>query len=403
MTQEPRPYVRTERAHYMCPNMHFGILARLPAAYDEKKLRQTVLALQAAHPFLRSRIADEPGSGQLFYRAQDSLDIPLEEKADVSAWARDFDALAADGWNVKTGALLKLLVYPAPDSFALLLAAHHLLCDGRGLLQLAGEFARHYIKGVAPAFAPETLIASPDDLPPRSELPLVSKAVIDDANRRWDRERQRVSYDEYLAFERRFLRENPVRRSISTLDGAELEQIHTRCRQHGVSVNDWLIAKMLLEENMDKLVIAEDIRGRLVCYRPGAMGNYSTAFSVAVRKKDSELFALARQASAQVAAVRKQAQREMLVLSCYLRMRPELLDAAAISALGGFDSAAGRFVGGRMFGFSSRSGHCVTNLGRLDSDVIVDAVFIPPASPANRTTWGVLTLNGQMKLCAVRS
>ena len=400
---EHRAYVCTERAHYMCPNMHFGILARLPVAYDAQKARQTVLALQAAHPFLRSRITDEPGSGRLFYQAQDSLDIPLEEKADVDSWARDYDALAAGGWNVKAEALLKLQVYPAGDGFWLLVAVHHLLCDGRGLLQLACEFAEHYVKGSAPAFAPERLIASLADLPPKSDLPLVSRALIDDANRRWDRERRRVSYDDYLAFERRFLRENPVQRSVTTLGTSELEQIHAQCRQHGVSVNDWLIAKMLLEEGADKLVIAEDIRSRLACYHPGALGNYSTAFSVALRKRDSELFAFARQASAQVAAVRKEAQREMLVLACYLRMRPELLDAAAISALGGFDSAAGRFVGGRMFGFTARSGHCVTNLGRIESDVIDEAVFIPPASPANKTTWGVLTLNGQMKLCSVRA
>ena len=41
----------------------------------------------------------------------------------------------------------------------------------------------------------------------------------------------------------------------------------------------------------------------------------------------------------------------MLVLACYFEMSPTLLDAAVISALGGFDSKAGRFVGGGMFGF----------------------------------------------------
>lgn len=83
----------------------------------------------------------------------------------------------------------------------------------------------------------------------------------------------------------------------------------------------------------------------------------------------------------------------MLVLSCYFNMDPELLDAIAISTLGGFESKAGRFVGSKMFGYEKRDGHCITNLGRVESRVISEGIFIPPASPANRKAWGVLTIN----------
>ena len=157
----------------------------------------------------------------------------------------------------------------------------------------------------------------------------------------------------------------------------------------------------MLEEQTDKVVIAEDIRNHVSCYRQGAMGNYSTAFSITVRKKEKDVFSLAEQVASQVASVREQPQKEMLVLACYLRMRPELIDAVAISTLGDFQSAAGAFVGRNMFGYGSRNGRCVTNLGRVESDVISEAVFIPPASPANAKTLGVLTVNGRMKICSV--
>ncbi|MCR5576293.1 MAG: hypothetical protein K6F56_04730 [Oscillospiraceae bacterium] len=394
-----RNYIRSERAHYMCPNMHFGILARILSPYDAEKLRGSVRALQQAHPFLRSLIAQDDG-GALYYQAQESLEIPVLEKTDVSAWQRDYDALASRGWDVSRESLLRLLVYPGGDGFDVLFTVHHLLCDGRGLLQLVREFAEHYVKGVAPAFVGERLIASLDDLPKKADLPLISKIVVSDANRRWDRERHRVSYEEYLAFEKRFLRENPIKREIKTIGGDELGEILSRCRREGVSVNDWLIAKMMVEENTEKLVIAADIRRRVKGWPQGAMGNCSTAFSVSVRRKNDDLFPLAKIAAMQVSSIRREPQREMLVLACYLRMRPELLDAAAISALGGFDSAAGRFVGGRMFGYAERGGCCVTNLGKIESDCVAEAVFIPPASPANRITWGVLTVNGCMRICA---
>lgn len=52
-----------------------------------------------------------------------------------------------------------------------------------------------------------------------------------------------------------------------------------------------------------------------------------------------------------------------------------------------------------MFGYGSQDGYSITNLGKIQSDIISEAVFIPPASPANKKIWGVLTVNGCMKIC----
>lgn len=92
-------------------------------------------------------------------------------------------------------------------------------------------------------------------------------------------------------------------------------------------------------------------------------------------------------------------QKEMLVLACYIHMQPELIDAVAISALGDFGSKAGKFIGRNMFGYGSQNGYSITNLGKIESNIIAEAVFIPPASPANKKTWGVLTVNSHMKIC----
>ena len=112
---------------------------------------------------------------------------------------------------------------------------------------------------------------------------------------------------------------------------------------------------------------------------------------------------LAKAVDHEVKSITSTPAKEMLVLSCYFNMDPELLDAVAISTLGGFESKAGRFVGSKMFGFEKRDGHCITNLGRAESSVISEGVFIPPASPANRKAWGVLTVNNKMRICSIES
>lgn len=79
-------YVYTERAHFMCPNIHFGIIAKMESNYDEGQLRQSIDTMQKAHPFLHSLIADEKDTGRIYYQIQDCLNIPVMVKEEVALW-----------------------------------------------------------------------------------------------------------------------------------------------------------------------------------------------------------------------------------------------------------------------------------------------------------------------------
>ncbi len=394
-----RNYVFTERAHYMCPNMIFGIMAAINKKFDLELIERGISALMNAHPFLKSLIADEERTGKLYYELREGLDIPLTVMNDPDNWAKDYEEISLKGWNVHTQSLLKVLVYPGNDNFRIMFISHHLLCDGRGLLQLIQEFCEFYDSGKEPAFTNECLIRSLFDLPDNSDLPFISKVIINYANKKWRKENKKVTYDEYLRFEKDYISKNRIKRSIYSACDDELEKITDKCRQNGISVNDWLISKMMIEDRVNKVVIAADIRDKVKCFNPGAMGNYATAFSVVIKKKYDSQLCLAKLVSSEVKKICAQPQKEMLVLSCYTHMDPELIDAVAISSLSDHASDAARFVGRNMFGYFSKNGYCITNLGKIKSDVILEAFFIPPASPANKKAWGVLTVNDRMMIC----
>ncbi len=393
-----RNYVFTERAHYMCPNMIFAIMASIDLRYDIKRIDDSISALKKAHPFLTSLIAKDR-SGSLYYAPKEELEIPVTVMSGPDNWANDYEELSRKGWNVYKEALLKVLVYPKDDQFKIMFVSHHLLCDGRGLLQLIQEFCEFYGSGKEPAFAKECLIRGLSDLPDNSDLPFLSKVIINDANKKWEKENKKVSYEEYLEFEKKYIEENRINRSVVSVCDEELNKITDECRQNDISVNDWLIAKMMIKDRINKVVIAADIRDKVKCYNPGAMGNYATAFSVQIKKKYDSHICLAKSVSSEVKKICAQPKKEMLVLSCYTHMDPELLDAVAISSLSDFKSDAASFVGKNMFGYGARNGYCITNLGKIKSDVISEAFFIPPASPANKKAWGVLTVNDRMMIC----
>ena len=398
-----RKYLYTERAHYMCPNMHFGIMAEIGTEFDADGIFRSIDVLRSAHPLMRSLIAEEQGSSGIYYEEHPELEIPVTLREADEDWQTDYDSVSSAGWNVQKEALLKVFAYPSGSGTRVLFITHHLLCDGRGLLQLVKEFADHYSNGAIPCSVDEKLMESLDDLPSGSDLGFISKVLIKDANKKWRKEGHKVSYEEYLKFERDHDSKQVIKREIKNVDGEELDALLGLCRENGVSLNDYLIARMMTDEGTDKVVIASDIRNKIRNYKNGALGNYATAFGVVVKKRSSEIMELARSVDHEVRSIMSKPDREMLVLSCYFNMDPELLDAVAISTLGSFDSKAGRFVGSRMFGFEKRDGHCITNLGRAESSVIREGVFIPPASPANRKAWGVLTINDKMRICSIHS
>ncbi len=398
-----RKYLYTERAHYMCPNMHFGIMAEIGAEFDANGIIESIGVLKSAHPLMRSLIAEEPGSSRIYYEEHSDLEIPITIKKADDNWQTDYEVVSSAGWNVQKEALLKVFAYPSDSGTRVLFITHHLLCDGRGLLQLVQEFADHYTNGVKPHPVDENLMESLDDLPSGSDLGFISKVLIKDANKKWRKEGHKVSYEEYLEFERDHDSKQNIKREIKNIDEEELDTLLDLCRENGISLNDYLVAKMMIEEDTDKVVIASDIRNKIKNYKNGALGNYATAFGVVVKKKRSEIMELAKAVDHEVRSIISKPDKEMLVLSCYFNMDPELLDAVAISTLGGFESKAGRFVGSKMFGYEKRDGHCITNLGRTESNVIREGIFIPPASSANRKAWGVLTINKKMRICSIQS
>lgn len=71
-----RQYIRSERAHFMCPNMHFGIVVRIAAKYELEKVQRTLKQIVSAHPVLNCVIAQDENN-ELYYEYKGNSTIFL--------------------------------------------------------------------------------------------------------------------------------------------------------------------------------------------------------------------------------------------------------------------------------------------------------------------------------------
>ncbi len=394
-----RQYILTERAHLMCPNMHFGIKAKIAAGYDKGKVQDALRTLASAYPFLKSSVAREVKSGKLYYCWGEELQAPVFEKDNSSLWSNDYSDITRCGWDVFHECLLKIVLYPEDEEFEAMFIAHHLLGDGRSILGLVCEFADCYISGKKPTHAEENLIMSIDELPKGSQLSTISKLMIGYANRKWKNEKRTVNYEDYRRFEGEFIANNSVSYIEEAWGTAKTEEVLKKCHEQSLSLNDYLVAEMMCKEKTSRVVIAVDIRKHLSRYQSGALGNYASATAIEVSNQSEDIKSVAKSVSEKVKKNIGDPKKLMMILACYLHMKPELIDTAAISVMGGFESEAGKFVGSLIFGYKNRNGHSVTNLGNVDNPNFVEAMFIPPASPANVKTMGVLSVNHCLRKC----
>lgn len=398
-----RQYLRTERAHFMCPNMHFGMLMELERGYEEDRVKETLQRMVKAHPFLSSLVASEDGTDMLYYHVTEHSQIYTEVREDESALWTDYHVIAKQDWNVFEEGLLKVYFYPKEQGMTVLFVAHHLLTDGRGLLELAQEFADAYVGEKNPDYAEEHLIESIEDLPEKSNLSGISKMLVRQANAQWKKENHTVSYEQYRSFAIEYGEKHPVEYKTYEADAEAVTQMKQLCKENGFTMNDLLMAHLYIETGTSKIIIASDIRDCLKKYRKGALGNYATALGIVCKTRTGDVVKKAKEVHELVQKCRKNNRKWMLVLACYFEVDPTLLDAAAISALGGFDSKAGRFVGESMFGFAQPRSYSITNLGRVENGNIRSILFIPPASPAAKLTLGAVTLNGTLRLCSSKN
>lgn len=298
-------YLFTERAHLMCPRMCFGIMITVRRPYEGSQIHACMDRLAAAHPFLNALLGIDREKNAYFYNVtdQNKIDLVLTDReiddTDTSEQMDTYRELTGRDWDLFEEGMLKVAVWGMGENTCFLLVFHHLLADGRGALELAKELADCYVLDQGPRFVQERLITS-KDLPEDSRMPFISRFLVSSANKTWAGESRVVSYQEYHAFADKYLKEDEVTFSVSRMGKDELGIILQKCRENQVTVNDYLVAKMMIEEHTGKVVMACDLRDRFDFFQEGAMGNYSTAFSVTAKEKTDDPFVLAKKVHGQV-------------------------------------------------------------------------------------------------------
>lgn len=365
--------------------------------FDENRLQKSVKQLSVIHPFLSCFIKEE--SGHLWYELTKEAQVKITICSGESDYLSDYQKALSYHWNIYEEGLLKVFVYPKREGFELMLVIHHLLCDGRASMQLLEDLVQIYSGYELSEIREPQLISSIKDLPNGSDLTGIPLWYVKHLNEQWRKEQKCVSYQEYQTFLSSYTLKHPIGLACSTVNEEKLKNIVMKCRKNNVTVNSLILSALHLVTGQVKFCIGVDVRKKLSCYREKALGNYASGITVRCPKgKSKNCYAIAARLGKHINISLHSNAKEMIILACYLHMDESLIDAMVIASKDYFPSKVAKQAG-NMLGYGKQKGFGVTNLGKYQIEGVEDVVFLPPMSPANEQTIGIVTVNGKMNLC----
>ena len=135
------------------------------------------------------------------YSYSSEVSVPITFGENYQSMMDDYEKVTKAGWDLRKDCMLRLITYAHGDNTFVVFVAHHLLCDGKALLDLALQFADIYVNGSEAGKYEDRIIESSDEFMKRLKLPFMVRCIIDSANKKWRAKGDKVTYDRYRQFE----------------------------------------------------------------------------------------------------------------------------------------------------------------------------------------------------------
>jgi hypothetical protein len=119
---------------------NFGIAVTFRGKLDRARWIAAFAAVQKRHPLLNAGIDGDEPQAPFFFRVE-GLPIPLAFRARAASddWQRGMETDVAEPFDLSTGPLLRATLLEDGSGCDLILAAHHAVIDGIGVITLIGD------------------------------------------------------------------------------------------------------------------------------------------------------------------------------------------------------------------------------------------------------------------------
>lgn len=323
---------------------------------------------------------------------------------DLRPWQEIMQESERDPFKINEGELFRTYIIPEEEGHRLLMMAHHIAADGKAMLMVLEDIVKN-LAGMEVDYKSLDNTGT-ETFPVNAKPSFLFRSVIQYMNHQWKKSGKVFDWDNYFEVHKKFWETRRTEVSIETIEKEELTRIKEECREHGITVNSYMIAK-ILEGHPEYRTFAFPIslrKDNLSISNKAYMARPDYKYN---RKKD-----FWHNAKEIHKIVRKYMEDERKRYEVSIRVRfiePTLLDSCLMHAFLGYENKASKMMA-ETIGYvgKNKTNVTITNLTNLEFQrnygrFQVENVFaIAPVMSATREVVCISTFKGRMTIAYSR-
>lgn len=315
-----RVKLMAERLFLMDPNTLMTVVVTVEGDLGTEEIKKAVEKVYTRNQTTMSKmVLDEKGELYLEEMQQTGCKVFIENRP----WEKLLYDNEGKTFHIDEGELVRTFIIPRGEKTDIYLMAHHLMCDGMGLFILV-EDIMDTLQGKEVPYR-ETKVLTKKGTIKKGDLKFKQRLGLKLCNKKWKEEKQVYGWDDYYRIHEGFWKNVTTELVMTQMEGEKLEALKQEAKKLGITVNSYLVTKLLQEHpDCKNIGVPVSLRGQ-----ERSISNLIASVAVCYQYDQSKTFE--ENAKITDELVRKEVKKEGAIyhISQFLGiMDPTLVDAA---------------------------------------------------------------------------
>lgn len=221
------------------PNVYMCLLASLKGDITAEEIEAAVEKAYTQNETTMSKVILE--GGKVYFQNMPRTGCRVFK--DNRSWQEIRKECERNAFKIDEGELFRTYIIEEEKGYTLMMMVHHIAADGKAMVIVLGDILNN-LAGREVEFKPLTSEGS-ELIPADQEVSFPIMFLIRYLNRIWQKTGRMFGWEDYYEIHKRFWEvwESEVR--FENIGKEELEQIKEECKEKGITVNSYMMAKIL--------------------------------------------------------------------------------------------------------------------------------------------------------------
>lgn len=247
-----------ERSFLFDPNIYMTVVVTIEGDVSEEEVCEAVKKVYTQNQTTMSKVVlDERGKVYLEEMEETGCKVYVDKRD----WVEILRENERKPFRLEDGELIRTFIIPRGKQKDIYLMAHHVAGDGGALLILAEDIFNN-IEGRKVQYKPTKVITNEESMK-RGNLNFLQKLGLKSLSQKWGEHKTIFGWNDYYKVHEEYWKNRRTEISFHEIEGNRLEELKAECKKLGVTINTYLVTKLMQEHYPDskKLGIPISVRG----------------------------------------------------------------------------------------------------------------------------------------------